>query len=325
MTELRVGVVGAGRMGTNHLRIYSELKGVQLRGVLEPDDARAEAAVARFDCRRFRTLEEMAEDVDAASVASPSSHHASDALQLLEAGVHCLVEKPLATTEADGLALIDAAARNGAVLLVGHVERFNPVVAQLTDMLAGRVVHAIDARRMSAVSARITDVDVVSDLMVHDLDIVLRLTAADPIHVTAHAVRTPGTRGDDYVSALLAFHTGTVASLTASRITQNKIRQLHISSDVGFLTADYSTQELLVYRQSSLAPDFASRDASYRLDLSIERVYVAQGEPLVLELRHFVAAVAGGLPPLVTGEQALATLRVVRQVREGIVPAGQDE
>jgi predicted dehydrogenase len=315
VSGVRVGVVGAGRMGSNHLRVYSELKGVELIGFLEPDDARAAEARARFGCRRFRGLEEMAASVDAATVASPSSCHARDGLALLESGVHCLVEKPLATTEDGARALVEAAERNGVVLLVGHIERFNPVVTTLTDLLHGREVHAVEARRMSAVSARITDVDVASDLMVHDLDIVQQLAGGEPSTVMANAVRTSGAAGDDYVNALLSFSAGTVAAVAASRITQNKIRQISVTSDVGFVTADYSTQELLVYRQGSISTDSPLRGTQFRLDLAVERVYVTQGEPLVLELRHFVDAVQGEVAPRVTGEQAIAALRTVSRVQ----------
>lgn len=315
MSGVRVGVVGAGRMGSNHLRVYSELKGVELVGFLEVDDDRAAEASARFGCRRFRDLDEVAASVDAATVASPSSCHANDGLALLGAGVHCLVEKPLASSEDEARALVKAAAQAGVVLLVGHIERFNPVVATLADLLHGREVHAVEARRMSAVSARITDVDVVSDLMVHDLDIVQQLAGGEPSTVMANAVRTSGAAGEDYVNALLSFPTGTVAAVAASRITQNKVRQISVTSDVGFVTADYSTQELLVYRQGSISTDSPLRGTQFRLDLAVERVYVTHGEPLVLELRHFIDAVHGEVAPRVTGEQAIAALRTVARVQ----------
>lgn len=313
---LRVAVVGAGKMGSNHLRAYSTIKGVEVAGVFDVDRDRAEAAARRYGCPVLDTLDSVTEEADAASVAVPSSLHAEVGGTLLEGGVHCLIEKPLATTEADCRKLIDGARRQGLVLLVGHVERFNPVVEQLEEIVGGHLIHAIDARRMSALSARITDVDVVSDLMVHDLDIVLALMKSPVAEVYARGVHTVGAGGQDYVTAVLAFANGGLASLTASRITQNKVRELQLTTDVGFITANYTTQELLLYRQGHVAE--LGSGSNYVLDLAIERVFVRPGEPLVLELRHFVDAVLGRVAPRVSGEDALEALQLVWRVKHQV-------
>jgi virulence factor len=317
MTCVRVGVVGAGRMGSHHLRIYSGLKGVELVGVVDEQAARARDAAQRYGCRVFASALQMAAEIDAASVAVPSSLHADVAGGLLEQGVHCLVEKPLAVTEAECEALIEAARSRDLVLLVGHVERFNPVVRQLGEILRGNVVHAIDVKRMSALSSRISDVDVVADLMVHDIDVVLSLLGTSVSGLSAQAVRKPGSTSHDYVAATLLFDSGSMATLTASRITHNKIREISVTAELGFITASYITQELLIHSQartSGLGADGSGR--GYVLDLAIERVLVRPEEPLDLELRHFVDAVAHGTPPLVSGRDALNAMRFVWEIQQ---------
>src|SRR5829696_2745030 len=312
---VRVAVVGAGHMGMHHLRIYSGMKGVELVGVVDADPSRAGEAAARYGCRSFSSADEVAAEIDAATVAVPSPLHAEIAGTLLERGVHCLVEKPLATTEDDCRALIRAASARDLVLLAGHVERFNPVVAQLDAILRASVVHAIDVRRMSALSSRVTDVQVTTDLMVHDVDVVLALMKGEVTSIFAQGVRTGGRAGQDYVTANLSFDNGSMASLTASRITHNKIRELQVTADLGFISASYSTQELLIYRQGEASRlGHNGSEANYVLELAIERVLVRADEPLVLELRHFVDAVSNGTAPLVSGEDALRAMRIVWEI-----------
>lgn len=319
---VRVGVVGAGKMGSHHLRIYAGLKGVELAGVVDADRERAQQAAARHGCRVFASAQEMAGEIDAASIAVPSTLHADIAGPLLEQGVHCLVEKPLATTEADCEALIAAAESGGAVLLVGHVERFNPVVRQLGEILDGSLVQAIDVRRMSALSARITDVDVVADLMVHDIDVVLSLLGTDVTGVFAQGVTAPGGGPPGYVTATLQFAGGSMATLTASRITHNKIRELNVTAELGFITASYITQELLIHSQARTSGTAAAGASSYVLDLSIERVLIRPEEPLDVEIRHFVDAVRGVVPPLVSGEDALNAMRFVWEIQRLLAAQG---
>lgn len=313
---VRVGVIGAGRMGSNHLRIYAGLKGAELVGVVDADAERARAAAARHGCRAFASVQEMAGEIDAATIAVPSSLHGEVAGPLLEAGVHCLVEKPLATTEAECEALIHAADAAGAVLLVGHVERFNPVVRQLGEILGGSVVHAIDVRRMSALSARITDVDVVADLMIHDIDVVLSLLGTDVTDVFAHGVRSAAGTGHDYVTATLMFASGSLATLTASRITHNKIREVNVTADVGYVTANYLNQELLIHSQARTTGSAGDGvGTTYVLDLAIERVLIRPEEPLDVEIRHFVDCIRHATAPLVSGRDALNAMRYVWQIQ----------
>lgn len=318
MKNLRVAVIGAGKMGMNHLRVYSALKNVDLVAVVDSDKKRAEAAARQFNCKAFTKMEELVGIVDAVSVAAPSSLHAEIGAFVMSKGIHCLMEKPLATTREDCQKLIDVAAKNKIVLMVGHVERFNPAVRQLASILNGEhAVHAIDARRMSFASSRISDVDVVADLMVHDLDIILYLTGFKlPVKYDAHGVRTGGGKGEDYVTAMLSFDNGAIATITGSRITQNKIRTLHVTSDIGFVTLDYIAQEILIHKQK--AEPTQTAQGSYVFDLQTERVLVRTAEPLMQELQHFVECVQTGATPLVTGQHGLAALEVVWKIQQSI-------
>lgn len=315
---VRVAVIGAGNMGRNHLRVYGMLKNVDLVGVYDSDAEVTAAAAEQFDCSPFATLDEVADQVDAVSVCSPTSTHRDVGLQMLEAGVHCLIEKPLAATEQECSDLIAAAQESNAKLLVGHIERFNPAVQQLSLLLDGnQTIQAIDARRLSSVGKRITDVDVVADLMVHDLDIVMALVKEEIVSVEAQAVRTFGSPGGDHVIALLRFANDSVACLTASRITQNTVRKLTVTTDVGFIDVDYIDQSIEVYLQDTVKmPRGVSQFGDYALDIAMERVQVRRTEPLQMELGHFVQVIMEDLVPLTPGEDGLAALRLVRLIQD---------
>lgn len=316
---MRVAVVGIGNMGQNHMRIYSQLRNVTLVGLVDPNPERAQAMAARYGCRIFQGVDELVGQVDAVTIASPSTMHAEIGRYLLTNGIHCLIEKPLATTEADCQALIEAAEGSGAILMVGHIERYNPAIEQLSTLLsADCTVHALDARRMSATSARIGDVDVIMDLMVHDLDIALNLREHRqvPVRIQAEGVQL-GDGGLDYVTAMVRFDSGLIASFTASRITQNKVRELQLSTEMGYIQADYIRQELHIFRQSSIAP-LPDSHGSHKLDLSVDRLMVRHAEPLAQELLHFVDCVANGIPPRTGGEDALRTLRLAWDIQAAV-------
>ncbi|MCH2422741.1 MAG: Gfo/Idh/MocA family oxidoreductase, partial [Acidimicrobiales bacterium] len=211
--------------------------------------------------------------------------------------------------------LIDAAENAGVVLQVGHVERFNPAVRQLRELLEGERVLVANARRMSAVSSRVSDIDVVMDLMVHDIDVVLYLMGPDVVEVEARGVDGPN--GSDHVTALLRFEGNRLASLTGSRITQTQVRQLEVTTADRFLTVDYPSQELLIFRQGRIGGvGDEGFDGRYVLDVETRRVFVRRSEPLVAELELFVGAVRGDHPCEIGGRQALATLDLVWSIQK---------
>lgn len=314
--NVRMAVVGVGGMGANHARVLAGLKGVDLIAVVDADHARASAIAELNDCSVVGNYHELKDRVDAVCVAVPSSLHATVGAEMMQMGIHCLIEKPLATSESEVARLMAAQSRAGVELLVGHIERFNPAVVQLQKILDGEETLVLNARRMSAVSSRITDVDVISDLMVHDIDIVLSLFGSPPLSVQATGLM--GANGADHCVAVLTFSGGRMASLTASRITQNQIRSLEATTRDRYYTIDYPNQALQIFRQGRIGTmDGAGNETgNYVLDVGTERVFVRRQEPLAQELSHFVDVVRGTESPWVSATAALETLRVVWRVQE---------
>lgn len=325
MRPVRVAVVGAGSMGASHARVYSTLKGAELVAVVDADRERAEHVAELYGARAVSHVSDLEGEVEAASVAVPSSVHHEVGLELLGLGVDCLIEKPIASDLQQGRALVDAADRLDRVLLVGHIERFNPAIEQLREIVqAGPPVLAVDVRRMSAVSSRISDVDVVADLMIHDLDVVLDLIGEDVVDVVARGSTANGRRGTDYVTALVTFANGVLATFTASRVTQNQVRELQVTTEERLLTVDYSAQALLIHRQGRIGSIGGNEPdgGRYVLDVGTERVFVRRSEPLAAELAHFVAAVRGAVPPRVSGSSALRALELATQIRDMATASG---
>ena len=309
---LLVAVVGVGEMGRNHARCLASMKGVDLVAVVDSDEERRNTAAVAYECQSISSLSQLPK-IDAAVVAVPTALHAEVGSALMERGVHCLVEKPLAIDPEQVQTLIRAAEASNVVLQVGHIERFNPAVRQLEVLLQGEKVLVANARRMSAVSARVGDIDVVMDLMVHDLDVILYLMG-NRVENTI-AVGIDGSHGFDHVTALLSFDGGPMASLTASRITQNQIRKLEVTTKEDFFSVDYSNQELLIFRQGRLDNDDMA-EGRYVLDVDTRRVFVRRTEPLVSELEHFVGAIRGDHENEVDGRQALNALNLVWDIQE---------
>jgi predicted dehydrogenase len=283
---LRLAIVGAGIMGRNHLRA-ARVADVAVVGITDINPAQAHTAAAEFACAALNDLAA----VDAAIIAVPTAAHASVALQLLQRGVHCLVEKPFAATETDCGRLIEAAVVAGAVLQIGHVERFNPAMEALA-------AHAIDpasittlsARRMGPASARVTDVSVVVDLMVHDLDAALSLK---PMAVA----KVDATGNRDHAEAELTFADGTIATLTASRIATNRVRDLAIGTRDGSYHVDFLAKTLALPRQNPT---------------------VFSGDALAAQLKHFMACIATHSPPRVTGETGRDVMKLAWRIEAAL-------
>ena len=318
---LRVGVVGVGVMGQNHLRVYDNLKGVKLVGLYDPDKQKAIQLAKAYNCIAFKNLEEMASQVDAVSICSPSVFHYESGCELLDKGIHCLIEKPLANTKSECSTLITKAEAANVKLLIGHIERFNPAIQQVFSLLKqGAKIQAIDARRLSSVSSRIKDVDVVTDLMVHDLDIVLALAKSKVQRVIGAQVKTPVSNGGDYVAASLEFENGILATVTASRISQNPVRKLTVTTDQGTVEIDYQNQSAEVFLKSSTINRGGEYEpfGQYASGITMESVQIRRQEPLYLELSHFVEIIRENKEPFVTGNQALEALEIVWEVQNMI-------
>jgi predicted dehydrogenase len=304
---LRVAVVGVGHLGRHHARILSALDGVKLVAVVDTNRARADAIASAHGTTARYHAREIAGQVDAVTIAVPTAAHLEVALPFLQAGAGVLVEKPMARDLAEADAMIAAAAAAGAVLGVGHTERFNPAVAAARPFLTDP--RFIEVHRLGTFPERSLDIDVVFDLMIHDLDVVLSLVNADLESVDA--VGVPVLTGRvDIANARLRFANGCIANLTASRISRDRVRKIRFFQPSAYLSIDYAAQRVEMYR---LEKDSGPKPAIEGGDLQ-----VAAAEPLKLELADFIAAIAVRRAPAVTGEQGRRALAVAQQITDRI-------
>lgn len=308
---VRFAVVGAGVMGTNHARVLGMTRDAELALIVDQDPVRGEALAKASNAEYSPDIASVAGRVDAAVLACPTPLHHALGLQLLESGLDVLIEKPMATTVEACRELVATAEREHRLLMVGHVERFNPAVMELRHLLTD-VVH-LDIARIGPRAPRITD-DVVLDLMIHDLDLALALTQSPLQHL--HAVgRSLDQPRCQLASALLQFENGATANLTASQIGQNKIRRLDITLADSFITVDLIKQDISVHRVSH--SEFVSQEgARYRQTGVTEVPFLEnRGEPLMLELRHFVDCIGSRARPEPSGEDGLAAVELALRVQ----------
>ena len=352
---LQVAVCGAGAFGRNHIRILRELaasptgtSAVALTAIVEPDATRradlaealstgqpaaaptgAPANSQPHGTTLFATTQELLAalargelSIDAACVCVPTSAHYEVASQLLQAGIHVLIEKPIASTLAEADSLVSLAREHNRVLQVGHLERFNPAVQAVLPHLRGPMF--FEAHRLSVFSPRSLDVDVVLDLMIHDLDIVLQL-AASPV-TQVHAVGLPIlSRKTDIANVRVEFASGCVANFTASRVSTERVRKLRFFQPHQYISIDYARQDLLVIEVQP--PSGAASDqppaAAHLPSLGMQKPQVIPGEPLRLEIESFLHSIRTNTPAQVTGEQAREALALALQIQDAIAAHAQ--
>ncbi len=304
--KVKVGVAGVGHMGKEHARIYAEMAEAELVGVHDSNPETARKIAAKCRTRAFASLAEMVEAVDAASIVTPTMTHLAIAEPFLRRGKHVLVEKPMAMDTAEARKLVDLAEKHGAKLAVGHVERFNPVLAALEERL-GRP-RFIEAHRLSPYPGRSTDIGVVMDLMIHDLEIILHLVRSPVTSVDAVGVPVLS-KGEDIANARIRFANGCVANLTTSRISPEKLRKIRVFQDDAYLSLDYMKQEGEIYK---------------RLEGKITRdkIPVMKGEPLKNQLAEFVMNVRENTDPRVAGAHGFEALKLASQICGQMTPVG---
>ena len=307
MNPVRVGVIGIGNMGWHHARVLSLLRDAELVGVADPDETRGRLAVEQFNCRWFPDYRDLLASVEAVCIAVPTLLHHRVGMACLEAGVHVLIEKPIAATQEEAAELIQAAKATSVLLQVGHIERFNPAFRELLKVVAGEEIVVLEARRHSPHPDRANDVSVVLDLMIHDIDLVLELAAAPVVRLAAAGGRSA--EGPiDYVNATLAFANGVVASLTASKMAHRKIRSLDAHCRSSMMETDFLNRNLRIHRRSHGSVSAEHGELVYRNDGFIEEVSTTSIEPLYAELEHFLQCVRGEETPAVDGLQASRAL-----------------
>lgn len=322
--SIPVAVVGCGRMGRLHARVYSQLPSVNLVGVYDANPDVAEAAAEEFKTAAVRDLDELVAKVRAVSIAAPTQFHATLAEPFLKKGIGCLIEKPLAKDTAAGGQIVEWARQSGAAVQVGHIERFNPVVRAMSRLdVSPRFIEVI---RVSPLTFRSIDVGVVLDVMIHDIDIVLNLAKSPVARIDATGVSVIG-GVEDVCNARLTFENGCVANLTASRLALKTERRLRVFSNDAYVSIDYQKKYGIVARRSGNLE--AIRDAVARIrageieDLSdlnyqdlvqVEELQIDDAEPIRAEVESFIHAVRTGTRPLVTAEDGLAAVETAERI-----------
>ncbi len=325
----RVGVVGVGHFGRNHARVYAAMPEVELVAVADPDEARCRAIADQYRCRPVGSHTELGE-VDAVSIAVPTSKHAEVACWFLERGIPVLVEKPLADTVANAERIVRAARTHETFVGVGHVERFNPVVQAAMNL--GIRPLFIECHRLNPFSFRATDVGVVMDLMIHDLDVILHFVGAHVTRVDAVGVGILSEH-EDIANARLTFANGAVANVTASRVAIQTMRKIRVFSPDSYISLDYGKRQGVIYRKSpkltldvvhqitenpAALTDLKGRESVFGELLHQETIPLPEHDPLEKELQNFVEAARSGGRPAVTGEHGLEVVRIADEILAAI-------
>ncbi len=307
MEVIKAGVIGVGHLGQHHARIYSELPQTRLVGVVDLDRTRRTEIGNRFGVAHFEDCRSLLGQVDAVSVAVPTRRHREVVLDCLEAGVHVLVEKPIAATPEEGRQMVRRAKQNGLVLHVGHVERFNPV----RDLVKDRISNPrfIECHRLAPFQPRGTDVDVVLDLMIHDVDLILSfgLGQVNTVEAVGIAVLSPQV---DFAHARVEFDKGCVVNFTASRMSTGRLRKMRLFQERLYLSVDFLSRQGIVYRQTE--------PATVEAFVQEEAIQAGDEEPLKRELQAFVQAMQTGAPGGVSGEEGVAALELVHAIIHSI-------
>ena len=319
--RIRAGVVGAGHMGQYHILVFAELWDVDLVGIVDTNLETARRLAAQYDTQAFGDHRQLIGKVDVASVAVPTDQHFAVTRDLLEAGIGVLVEKPMTPTLEEAKELFRLARQRRAVLHVGHVERFNGAVQELRKIVERPIL--IESRRLGPFVPRVQNDTVVMDLMIHDIDIVLGLVAGEPRRINAVG-RSVQSALPDVANIQIVFDTGTLANITASRATEQKIRTLAITQPDAYITLDYTDQDIQIHRRAAQEYTLNRESIRYRQAAFVEHLFVHKDNPLKLEILHLVQAArearAGGTVELVEGEdlRSLAVaLEIERMIREG--------
>jgi len=318
MRQVKVGVIGVGRMGQRHCRVYSTLRQAQLVGVCDAVPEIGHRVAEEYEVPFYEDVEALLERVDAVSIATPTPSHFDLAIRCLDRGVHMLIEKPVTETVEQAEILAQVAQSCPLVVQVGHIERFNPAYIELKNVLENMTVLAVHFRRLSPYLGSNTDVDVVLDLMTHDVDLALDLMGREPVSVNAYGL-TAFSGYIDHAVAHLCFGSGPILTLTASRVTEQKVRFVEVTALEAYVEADLLNKSLSVHRRT--VGEYLNHDhrgVKYRQESVVERIFVPTQEPLFLELQHFVDCILHGDAPQVSARDGLNALRLVTDIRNAI-------
>jgi predicted dehydrogenase len=312
MAKLRAGVIGVGHLGQHHARLYASLPDSTLVGVVDHDHGRASLIGAQYGARAFDDLPDLLKHIDVVSVAVPTSAHYSVTKACLEAGKHVLVEKPIAVLPIEAQRLVELAKMNGCTLQVGHSERFNPIMRMMRPHIRRPML--FEGQRMGLYSERGTDVDVVLDLMIHDLDLVLSCHPG-PVEEVRAAGLSVRSSTSDVANAYIQFESGCVASLIASRVSLKAMRHMHLFQPDGYVSIDFQSRKGAIGRRSV--------ETGRKPMVAVEEFQAGDDEPLRLQLESFLQAIRAQSCPVVSGEDGMAALEVAHRVLSAIRSFGQ--
>jgi len=320
--NLRVGVVGVGTIGQHHVRIISQTSGAGLAGFYDPDPLRAKEICDRHGCACFATLDQLLDECDAVTVAAPTSLHFEIGEKCLNRGLHVLMEKPLAHELEPAARLVELSLRAGLVLMVGHVERYNPAVGKLIDLLRREPeeIISIDARRLAPFDgSRCLDVDVLYDLLIHDIDLALEIAGSPVLSVSAVG-RPVFSQKTDVAHTRIEFHNQATAVFWTAKCSPQKVRTISVTTPRRFLVADTLSRTLTVYSAEQMPT--AENDVCVMGNFQKEEVFVPDEEPLRRELEDFFRAIREGNRPVVDGERGLRALEALALVEQSIAERG---
>lgn len=319
MKRVRVGVIGVGRMGRNHCRVYSMLRHADLIGVHDMNRNNGQAVAEQYETHYFENIEELLDSVDAVSICTPTPSHFDHAMLALRCGKYLLVEKPMTET-LDQAHILAATAGNGGnnIVQVGHIERFNPTYVELKHIVDNLTPLVINFRRLSPYAGSNTAVDVVLDLMIHDIDLLLDLVGQEPLLLEATGISATG-GAIDHAVATMQFENGLLLTVNASRVTEQKVRTIEVIAREAYVECDLLSKAIAIHH--STIGEYQSnsqRGVKYRQESYVEQIHVPSAEPLFLEIQHFVDCVRNHQSPLVGTQQGVRTLELAYQIVEQI-------
>lgn len=317
--QLKIGVIGTGHMGRNHVRNLADEGRFDLVGIYDANMEQAQKIAEEYGTKAFSTMNELLDEIDSVVVAVPSSLHKEVGLQVAEHGVHALIEKPLATNSKDAEEIAEAFEKKNLILAVGHIERFNPVIQELDKLLDNKSAFYIEIHRYSPFSGsgRITDTSVVEDLMIHDIELACHLMAPNSvksIHGVGESIRSDNI---DFATCTLKFDANTHAVISASRVSQDKERTIGVHTKDSFIYADLLGKNLTISQNTEMMVDGA-HDSSYKQNGIVQKVFVPIQEPLRTELKAFYKSVVEGLPVLVDGRVGIQAIKICEAVVDEI-------